>query len=81
MKLWAPELRQRTAHENRPSAAALDTEVTEISNHNTLNFNHITVHVFAVNRLPVPNAFGFIFDISDARLAISGDTTYCPALI
>ncbi len=26
-------------------------------------------------------AFGFIFDTSSARLAISGDTTYCPALI
>ena len=39
------------------------------------------MHVVAVNHLPVRNAFGFIFKITDARLAISGDTTYCSALI
>ena len=77
----APELRQRIAHKKRPSAAALDTEVTEISNDDTLNFNHFTVHVVAVNHLPVRNAFGFIYVISDARFAISVDTTYCPELI
>ena len=38
------------------------------------------MHVVAVNHLPVRNAFGFIFKITDARLAISGDTTYCSAL-
>ena len=27
------------------------------------------------------HAFGFIFETSEVRLAISGDTTYCPALI
>ena len=81
MKLWAPELRQRIAHEKRASTAALDTEVTEISKSDTLNFNHIKVHVIDVNHLPVRNAFGFIFETSDARVAISGDTTYCPALI
>jgi len=81
MKLWAPELRQRIAHEKRPSGAALDAEVIEIHNNDTLKFNNITVHVVAVNHLPVRHAFGFIFETSNARLAISGDTTYCPALI
>ena len=81
MKLWAPELTQRVAHEKRPSAAALETEVTEISDGDTLNFKHITVKVVEVNHLPVRHAFGFIFETSNARLAISGDTTYCPALI
>ncbi len=81
MKLWAPELSQRVAHEKRPSAAALETEVTEISDGDTLNFKHITVNVVEVNHLPVRHAFGFIFETSNARLAISGDTTYCPALI
>lgn len=75
MNLWAPELKQRIAHEKRPSVAALDIEVTEISNGDTLNFDYITVRVVAVNHLPVCNAFGFIFETSDARLAISGDTT------
>ena len=42
---------------------------------------HITVKVVEVNHLPVRHAFGFIFETSNARLAISGDTTYCPALI
>ncbi len=68
-------------HEKRASTAALDTEVTEISKSDTLNFNHIKVHVIDVNHLPVRNAFGFIFETSDARVAISGDTTHCPALI
>ena len=81
MKLWNPELSQRIAHEKRPSTRALETEVTEISDGDKLNFKHITVHVVKVNHQPVRHAFGFLFETSNARLAISGDTTYCPALI
>ena len=81
MSLWAPELKQRIAHEKRSSIEALNIEVEEISGGDTLNFGDMTVRVVAVNHLPVRHAFGFIFETSDARLAISGDTAYCPALI
>ncbi len=81
MDLWKPELDQRIAHEKRPSIAALNVEVIEIAGGDTLQFTDMKVDVVAVNHLPVKHAFGFIFETSSARLAISGDTTYCPALI
>ncbi|NQU58690.1 MAG: MBL fold metallo-hydrolase [Rhodospirillales bacterium] len=81
MALWAPELEQRIAHEKRPSIAALSVEVNEIAGGDTLHFGDMRVRVVAVNHLPVRHAFGFIFEHAAARLAISGDTTYCPALI
>lgn len=81
MALWAPELEQRTAHEKRPSIAALSVEVVEIADGQTLRFGEMSVRVVAVDHLPVRHAFGFIFEAAAARLAISGDTTYCPALI
>ncbi len=81
MALWAPELEQRIAHEKRPSIAALNVEVIEIADGQSLHFGETVVHVVAVNHLPVRHAFGFIIQAQGARLAISGDTTYCPALI
>lgn len=81
MALWRPELKQRMAYEKRPSNVALNVEVIEIAGGQTLSFGHMNVHVVAVNHLPVAHAFGFVFQTPKARLAISGDTTYCPALI
>lgn len=81
MDLWKPELDQRIAHEKRPSIDALTVDVQEISGSDTLKFGDMSVQVVAVNHLPVKHAFGFVFETPAARLAISGDTTYCPALI
>jgi ribonuclease Z len=81
LKLWKPELNQRVAHEKRPSIKALSVEVEEIFGGDTLQFGEVNVNVVAVNHLPVKHAFGFVFKSPNARLAISGDTTYCPALI
>jgi ribonuclease Z len=81
MELWTPELDQRTAHEKRPSAAALTVQVEEIAGGDVLQFGAIDVSVVAVNHLPVKHAFGFVFEGPNSRLAISGDTTYCPDLI
>jgi ribonuclease Z len=39
------------------------------------------VRAVDVEHFPVVPAFGFIFETPETRLAISGDTTYCPALI
>lgn len=81
MALWQPELSQRIAHEKRPSIDALTIEVQEIAGGDQLTFGDMSVRVVAVNHLPVKHAFGFIFQTANAKLAISGDTTYCPALI
>lgn len=81
MALWGPELEQRIDHEKRPSIAALNVDVVEIEAGQRLDFGDMSVRVVAVNHLPVRHAFGFIFETAAARLAISGDTTYCPALI
>lgn len=81
LELWKPELDQRIAHEKRPSIDALSVEVDEISGGDTLSFGGMSVDVVAVNHLPVKHAFGFIFKTTGEKLAISGDTTYCPSLI
>lgn len=81
MNLWKPELTQRIEHEKRPSTEALSVEVHEISDGDILSFSDMSVRTVAVNHLPVKHAFGFIFETASAKLAISGDTTYCPALI
>ncbi len=81
MALWAPELEQRINYEKRPSIAALNIDVHEISDGEMLEFGDIHVEVIVVNHFPMRPAFGFIFTKYAARLAISGDTAYCPALI
>jgi len=81
MALWEPELSLRIAHEQRPSTAALETEVTEIAPGETLTFGATTVDVVEVDHRPVRDAFGFVFRSGGLALAISGDTRRCPALI
>jgi len=79
--LWAAELKQRIAHEMRPSTTGLEIEVVEISGGDHLDFGEMDVHVVDVDHQPVRHAFGFVFNGGGEKLAISGDTTYCPALI
>lgn len=81
MALWRREREGRIAHERRPSTAALEVEVIEIEPGQALDFPGLRVEAIAVNHLPVKHAFGFAFSAPDARAVISGDTTYCPALI
>ncbi len=85
MELWRPELEQRIAHEKRPSAAALEVEVTEIAGGEILRFGaaatEVEVEAVEVDHAPVENAFGFVAGDGAATLAISGDTTYCRNLI
>lgn len=84
MALWQPELEQRITHERRPSTAALTVEVEEIGPGPLTLFEDATgptVTVVPVDHLPVRHAFGFILTARDRRVAISGDTRYCPALI
>ncbi|MGD1879455.1 MAG: MBL fold metallo-hydrolase [Kiloniellaceae bacterium] len=81
MALWEPELSQRIAHEQRPSTAALEVAVTEISAGEVLEIGGLRVTVVAVDHQPVRHAFGFVFEESGRKLALSGDTRRCDALI
>jgi ribonuclease Z len=81
MALWKPELDLRIAHEKRPSTRALEIEVTEIEAGEILRDRDLRISAVAVNHFPVKHAFGFIFDAAGKRLALSGDTAYCPTLI
>lgn len=81
LKLWKPEFSQRIAHEMRSTTAALGAEVVEIEAGEVFRAGDMVVTAIAVDHYPVSPAFGYLFETSTARLAISGDTTYCPALI
>jgi ribonuclease Z len=81
MALWKPELEQRIAHERRPSTAALEVEVAEIAPGERLAIGAIAVDVVEVEHQPVKHAFGFVCTGDGRRIAISGDTRRCPALI
>lgn len=81
MALWKPELEQRIAHERRPSTAALEVEVTEIAPGQRLTIGAIAVDVVEVEHQPVKHAFGFVLAGGGRRIAVSGDTRYCKALI
>ena len=84
MTLWRPELEQRIAHEVRPSTAALEVEVTEIADGETLEIGGLSVRVVEVEHKPVAQAFGFVFAPAGQpgpRIVLSGDTRRCAALI
>lgn len=81
MALWEPELSQRIAHEKRPSTAALAPEVTEIAAGERLVIQGLDVGVVEVDHKPVRHAFGFVFQAAGCKLALSGDTRRCAALI
>lgn len=85
LDLWRSELEQRIAHERRPSTAALEVEVTEISGGERHVVGDLAVEVVEVDHKPVRHAFGFLFAPAGAalgpRIALSGDTRRCDALI
>ena len=81
MALWRSELDQRIAHERRASSAGLEVQVTEIAPGEVLAFGGLTATVVEVDHRPVRHAYGFAFEAAGRRLALSGDTRRCPALI
>ena len=56
-------------------------KVVEIEEGEIFRAGEIVVTAVEVDHYPVYPAFGFLFETPEARLAISGDTTYCPELI
>lgn len=81
MEVWRAEREQRIAHEKRPSTRALEVEIVEIGAGTIHTQGDVTVRAVAVAHEPVKHAFGFIFEAAGRKLAFSGDTAYCPALI
>lgn len=81
VSLWQREMELRIAHERRPSALALQTEVTEIKPGEEVAFGKMRVRAVEVDHKPVRHAFGYIFETGAEKLAISGDTRPCDALI
>jgi ribonuclease Z len=80
VSLWQTEMEQRIEHERRPSALALQTEVTEIKPGEAVAFGAMRVRAVEVDHKPVRHAYGFVFETDEARLVISGDTRPCDAL-
>jgi len=80
MTLWRPELEQRIAHEQRPSTAALELEISEIEAGPILTLDDLTVRAVRVDHAPVRDAFGFVFETPRYRVVFSGDTAPCPAI-
>jgi len=85
LDLWATERALRIAHERRPSTAALEVEVIEIpadlTNGVVFESAGATVRAVAVAHQPVKHAYGYIVEFQGRKLALSGDTAFCPALI
>jgi ribonuclease Z len=80
VSLWQSELEQRIEHERRPSALALQTEVTEIKPDEIVEFGAMRVRAVEVDHKPVRHAYGYVFETDEAKLVISGDTRPCAAL-
>ena len=81
LRLWKPELKQRIAHETRSTTAGLKVDVVEIEAGEVFRAGEVVVTAVEVDHFPVYPAYGYLFKTASARLAISGDTTYCPELI
>jgi len=81
MALWEPERRQRIAHELRPSTAAFEMEIVEIAPGTIWDDGTMRIVAVPANHHPVRDAFGFVFEAGGRKLAFSGDTAFCPALI
>ena len=81
VSLWQHEMERRIEHERRPSALALQTEVTELKPGEEVEFGAMRVRAVEVDHKPVRHAYGYVFEADEAKLAISGDTRPCDALI
>lgn len=80
VSLWQSEMERRIEHERRPSAVALQTEVTEINPGETVEFGAMRMRAVEVDHKPVRHAYGYVFETDQAKLMISGDTRPCDAL-
>lgn len=69
-------------HGGEPSdPASYETFVTDIEPGQAYRDENVTVEAFPVLHGSWEHAFGFRFQTPDRVIVVSGDTTYCPALI
>jgi ribonuclease Z len=81
VSLWQHEMEQRIEHEKRPSAVALQTEVTEVKPGEIVEFGAMRVRAIEVDHKPVRHAYGYVIETDEAKLVISGDTRPCDAVV
>jgi ribonuclease Z len=81
MEVWRAERELRIAWERRPSTAGLELALTEYEEGVILEEHGLRISAFAVDHRPVEQAFGFLFETAQARVAFSGDTTVCDGLV
>ncbi|MBT6861543.1 MAG: MBL fold metallo-hydrolase [Rhodospirillaceae bacterium] len=81
MELWREEREMRIKHEKRASNAAFDLEVTEFEEGVIWDTGGVRVSAVRVEHAPIRHAFGFVFESGGQKVAFSGDTKYCDALI
>lgn len=81
VSLWQNELERRIDHERRPSALALQTEVTEMKPGDVVEFGAMRLRAVEVDHKPVRHAYGYVIETDEAKLVISGDTRPCDALV
>ena len=81
MEIWREERELRIKHEKRASNAAFDLEVTEFGEGVIWDQGGARITAVRVDHAPVKHAFGFVFEADGQKVAFSGDTKYCPALI
>jgi len=81
VSLWQNEMEQRIEHERRPSAVALQTEVTEMKPGEAVDFGPVRVTAVEVDHKPIRHAYGYVIEADGSKLAISGDTRPCDALV
>jgi ribonuclease Z len=78
---WAEERAQRLAYEARPNPEGFALELRAIEPGQRLHFGDLEVAVVGVDHRPIAPALGLVFADGRHRLAFSGDTRPCPALI
>jgi ribonuclease Z len=81
MELWLEERELRILHEKRLSTAALAPELFEIEAKIPLKFKDLRIHGFSVNHKPIEHAFGYVFQSSNKKLVLSGDTRPCQEIL
>jgi ribonuclease Z len=79
--LWREELAFRVAHEQRPSTAGLEIDVTEYAVGASFMVGEAQVTPVKVNHDPFPETYGFVVAHAGRKLVFSADTIFWPPLI
>ena len=82
MEAWRNERQWRIAFEKRPtSAQGMEIELHELKPGPVELGHELRIEAIDVDHGPVEPAFGFLFQNSDSRIVLSGDTAPCDTLV